>query len=136
MLGALDEFAALAEGRVIDETLMRDHLDREYLALVYAYKHEGFKAEQEQRLIVVRPPIEGYTSPRESRYGPAEKAVLVAVDGDNQDRYTSPDRHLLPIQSIQLAPQNPEGDEERVRSLLEGAGYTNVAVTRSTTPIR
>jgi hypothetical protein len=134
--GALDAFAAQREGRVRDEKLMREHLDRQYLAIVYAYKHEGFSAEQEQRLIVVRPAVDGYTSTRDSRYGPSQKAILAAVVEADPELYTVADKASLPIKSIQLAPRNPERDEQRVRDLLEATGYADVAVTRSTTPIR
>jgi hypothetical protein len=134
--GGLDAFGALRKGRVFDEALMRDHLDRQYVGLIYAYKHEGFADEREKRLIVVRPPIEGFTSPRESRYGPATKTLLAAVEESDFDRYTVGRPGPLPILSIQLAPRNPEGDELRIRRLLEAAGYADVQITRSTTPIR
>jgi hypothetical protein len=134
--GGLDAFGALRKGRVFDEALMRDHLDRQYVALIYAYKHEGFADEREKRLIVVGPPIAGFTSPRESRYGPATKTLLAAVEESDFDRYTVERPGPLPILSIQLAPRNPEGDELRIRQLLDAAGYADVQITRSTTPIR
>jgi hypothetical protein len=132
----LDAFSALRKGRVFDEALMRNVLDREYVALIYAYKHEGFADEREKRLIVVRPPIDGFTSERESRYGPATKTLLAAVEESEFDRYTVGRPGPLPILSIRLAPRNPEEDEIRVRELLDATGYVDVRITRSTTPVR
>jgi hypothetical protein len=134
--GALDAFGSLEKGRVLDEPLMRDLLDRQYLALVCAFKHEGFATEQEQRIIVVRPVVSGFTSERESRYGPATKALLAAVDGSHPELYTVDRITKLPILSVQLAAKNPEGDEARVRDLLDSEGYVGVLVSRSSTPIR
>jgi hypothetical protein len=134
--GALDAFGSLKKGRVLNEELMRDLLDRQYLALVYAFKHEGFTAEQEERLIVVRPAVSGFTSERKSLFGPATKVLLAAVDGSHPELYTVDRITQLPILSVQLAPQNPEGDEARVRDLLDSAGYVDVLVSRSSTPIR
>ncbi|WP_143465863.1 hypothetical protein [Leifsonia sp. NCR5] len=134
--GALDAFGSLERGQIANEGFMRDLLDRQYVALVYAYKHEGFADEREKRLIVVRPPIDGFTADRDSHYGPSHKVFLAAVDEPDPERYTVDRIARLPILSVQLAPRNPEGDEERLRDLLDAAGYSGVPITRSRTPIR
>lgn len=134
--GALDAFGALRAGRVTDEALMLDLLDRQYLALVYAYKHGGFEPEHEKRLIVVKPPFDGFTTERITRYGPAERVLLAAVEHSDPETYSVRGTSRLPILSVQLAPRNPEDDEDRVRSLLDEAGYASVPVKRSGTPIR
>jgi hypothetical protein len=134
--GALDAFSSARAGRVTDESLMLDLLDRQYLALVYAYKHGGFEPEHEKRLIVVKPPFDGFTTDRATRYGPAQRALLVPVEQSDPEAYSVRGTCQLPILSVQLAPRNPKGDEERVRALLENAGYPSVPVHRSGTPIR
>jgi hypothetical protein len=135
---ALDAFAALRAGKVVDATLFYNALEYRYLELVCLRKTDAFAYEEEHRLMVVAPPDRSHIRTRETRFGVTDYVVLEpASPRDDRDRYCSRRGEQLPITHVRVRPSASAADTERlVAHILAETGYGHVGTSVSGIPYR
>lgn len=117
---------------------MRGMLDQRFLALVYMFKSEPWRSEQEVRLVAVAPPIVGAVHTRVVHgYRTRYLELTAAADDADDSHYVTNQRGPLPIQAIRIGPRPVVGDVvRRVRRMLNDAGYRYMQLLRSDARVR
>lgn len=117
---------------------MRDFLDQQFLGLVYRFKSEPWRSEQEVRLVAVAPPIVGAVKRRRVHGSTTRYLELTAVAQDADDSHNdAAQRQPLPIQALRIGPRPVIGSvANRVRRMLNDAGYRGMRVLRSEARVR
>lgn len=117
---------------------MCDFLDQRFLSLVYTFKSEPWRPELEVRLVAVAPPVAGAVKRREVRGSSTRYLELTAAAPDADDsHYVVAQRQPLPIQAIRIGPRPVVGTvTNRVRRMLNDAGYRGLQVQRSEARVR